>query len=171
MDNFEKFCFSTFGVVCMLLLVIGISIYPNKDDIGHIVNRPTNKNIIARFVVCFPCFLIALWALSENKMISNTGFYSAVVGFIFCVILSIFLNQTFILEEKEVEKMVGTEIKKHRQRKGFSLKKISELSGVSDSVISDIETGKVKNPGIITILKIAKGLEVDIKELTNRIEV
>ncbi len=38
MDNFEKFCFSTFGVVCMLLLVIGISIYPNKDDIGHIVN-------------------------------------------------------------------------------------------------------------------------------------
>ncbi len=104
-------------------------------------------------------------------MISNTGFYSAVVGFIFCVILSIFLNQTFILEEKEVEKMVGMEIKKQREKKGFSLKKLSELSGVSDSIISDIETGKVKNPGVITILKIAKGLEVDIKELTNRIEV
>ena len=67
--------------------------------------------------------------------------------------------------------MIGTKIKKQRKKKGFSLKKLSELSGVSDSIISDIETGKVKNPGIMTILKIAKGLEVDIAELTNIIEV
>lgn len=46
--------------------------------------------------------------------------------------------------------MIGTEIKKQREKKGFSLKKVSELSGVSDSIISDIETGKVKNPGIMT---------------------
>ena len=67
--------------------------------------------------------------------------------------------------------MIGTEIKKQREKKGFSLKKLSELSGVSDSIISDIEIGKVKNPGIMTVLKIAKGLEVDIAELTNVIEV
>ena len=67
--------------------------------------------------------------------------------------------------------MIGTEIKKQREKKGFSLKKLSELSGVSDSIISDIEIGKVKNPGIMTVLKISKGLEVDIAELTNVIEV
>ena len=67
--------------------------------------------------------------------------------------------------------MIGTEIKKQREKKGFSLKKLSELSGVSDSIISDIETGKVKNAGVMTVLKIAKGLEVGIAELTNIIEV
>ena len=72
---------------------------------------------------------------------------------------------------KRGRKMIGTEIKKQREKKGFSLKKLSELSGVSDSIISDIEIGKVKNPGIMTVLKIAKGLEVDIAELTNVIEV
>lgn len=67
--------------------------------------------------------------------------------------------------------MIGMEIKKQREKKGFSLKELEELTGVSDSILSDIETGKVKNPGIITVLKIAKGLEVDIAELTNVIEV
>lgn len=55
---------------------------------------------------------------------------------------------------------MGENIKKLRERAGYSIRKLSELSDVSKSVISEIEGGKSKNPRYETINKIAAALNV-----------
>ncbi|WP_147566388.1 helix-turn-helix domain-containing protein [Clostridium tyrobutyricum] len=56
--------------------------------------------------------------------------------------------------------ILGENIKKLRERAGYSIRKLSELSDVSKSVISEIEGGKSKNPRYETINKIAAALNV-----------
>ena len=56
-------------------------------------------------------------------------------------------------------------IEQKRKEKGMSQVALSRLSGVKQSVISDIESGKTKNPGIGTVLFIAKALGCSLNEL------
>lgn len=55
-------------------------------------------------------------------------------------------------------------IKKYRLRKGLSLIKLSELSGVSKSFISEVESG-TKDISLHNLIKIAKALGVSSKDL------
>lgn len=49
-------------------------------------------------------------------------------------------------------------IKEARKRKGLTQIQLSEKSGVSQQLISAIESGKVKNPTFQTVEKLAKVL-------------
>lgn len=60
--------------------------------------------------------------------------------------------------------MLVLKIKEIRTEKGLTQKELSKLSGVSESYIGDLERNE-KIPSIVTICKLAKALEIDIKEL------
>ncbi|CAM2952577.1 helix-turn-helix transcriptional regulator [Hathewaya histolytica] len=56
---------------------------------------------------------------------------------------------------------IGKKLKGLRNSKGYTLKKLSDLSGISVSFISDIENGR-RNPSIENLQKICNALSVDI---------
>ncbi|WP_195428351.1 helix-turn-helix transcriptional regulator [Clostridium sp. D46t1_190503_E9] len=60
---------------------------------------------------------------------------------------------------------LGDNIKKLRLHNKLTLAKLSELSGVGQSTINDIENGKAKNPKTDTLTKLADALGVNINEL------
>lgn len=60
--------------------------------------------------------------------------------------------------------MLKLYIREIREKKGLSQKKLSKLSGVSSSHIGYLENGE-REPTISVLCKIAKALNVDIKEL------
>ncbi len=51
-----------------------------------------------------------------------------------------------------------------REKKGITLTKLAEKSGVSKTHINDIEN-YVKSPSLLVMVKLAKALNVDINEL------
>ncbi len=65
---------------------------------------------------------------------------------------------------------IGDIIKEIRKDKQMTLKILSEESGVSKAMLSQIESAKV-NPTISTVWKISIGLKVDINELTKVVSV
>lgn len=58
---------------------------------------------------------------------------------------------------------VGKNVRKIRKEKGLSILDLKNLTGLSKSTISDLENDK-SSPTIETLQKIAKALNVDIKE-------
>lgn len=67
------------------------------------------------------------------------------------------------LDEKSVPP-IGKNIQKMRKQKQFTLDTLAERSGVSKSMLSQIESGKV-NPTVATVWKIARGLGVELDAL------
>ncbi len=65
---------------------------------------------------------------------------------------------------------IGTTIQEIRKNKKLTLGVLSEKSGVSKAMLSQIESNKV-NPTVATVWKIAIGLGVDINELTRVISI
>ena len=63
--------------------------------------------------------------------------------------------------------ILGENIKKLRDRAGYSIRKLSEFSGVSKSVICEIESGKAKKPRFETITKLAVALNVTPETLND----
>ncbi len=63
--------------------------------------------------------------------------------------------------------ILGENIKKLRDRAGYSIRKLSEVSGVSKSVICEIESGKAKKPRFETITKLAVALNVTPETLND----
>jgi transcriptional regulator with XRE-family HTH domain len=63
--------------------------------------------------------------------------------------------------------MLSHNLKKIRQDKGLSQLKLSKLSGVAQSSISEIESGK-SNPNISTLRKLASVLEISLDELLGK---
>jgi len=59
---------------------------------------------------------------------------------------------------------IGRNIMNQRKLKGMSLDELSKRSGVSKSMLSQIEQDKT-NPTVITVWKIAKALDISIKEI------
>ncbi len=49
-----------------------------------------------------------------------------------------------------------------RECKGWSLRDLERESGVSNALISQIETGKVKDPGFTTVVRICEALGLSI---------
>lgn len=61
-------------------------------------------------------------------------------------------------------KIIGRNIKAERVRKGYSQEEIAELADTTRHTISMIETG-MQHPKLLSILKIANALNIDINEL------
>lgn len=63
---------------------------------------------------------------------------------------------------------IGSKIRSYRKRKGLSLSRLSELTGVAASNLSSIELNKT-SPTLNTLAKIADAFDVRIGELLNGI--
>lgn len=61
--------------------------------------------------------------------------------------------------------VIGNKIKHLREEAKMTLKQLSDNTGVGQSTISDIETGKAKNPKMTTLKKIADYFNVSVDEL------
>jgi len=55
---------------------------------------------------------------------------------------------------------IGELIAARRKEKGWSLRKLEVLSGISNALISQIETGYVKDPGFRTSVKLCDALGI-----------
>lgn len=58
---------------------------------------------------------------------------------------------------------VGEILALARELRGISQRDLEQVSGVSNALISQIETGKVKDPGFSTIVRLAHALGVPIE--------
>lgn len=67
---------------------------------------------------------------------------------------------------KDVNKLIGENLKSLREERGFSLSALAELVEVSKSMLSQIEKGET-NPSVGIIWKIANGLRVSFTSLLN----
>jgi transcriptional regulator with XRE-family HTH domain len=65
---------------------------------------------------------------------------------------------------KERDPALGEKLRRVREQKRLTLKQLSQRAGVSESLVSQIETGKV-SPSIDTLLSLAGCLEVDLEYL------
>ena len=64
-----------------------------------------------------------------------------------------------------MSKTLADKIINLRNNRGLSQKELATLAKVPQSAISDIETGKRLNPGIVTITAIANALNIKISDL------
>jgi len=64
----------------------------------------------------------------------------------------------------EIQERFGAQIKRIREEKGLSLRSLAANCELDDSQISKIENGK-RNIQLSTIIELAKGLNVEPKEL------
>lgn len=62
--------------------------------------------------------------------------------------------------------LVGKNIQKLRMQRNLTLNVLSERSGVSKAMLSQIESNKV-NPTVATVWKIARGLGLELQDLLN----
>lgn len=56
-------------------------------------------------------------------------------------------------------------VKQLREQKEWSQEKLARMADVSNNTITNIEVGNQLNPTIETLKKIAKALEMDVKDL------
>lgn len=70
---------------------------------------------------------------------------------------------------ESINSVVSENLKKLREQKKLSLAEVSRLSGVSKSMLGQIERGEV-SPTISTVWKIANGLKVSFSQLLTRPE-
>ena len=52
-----------------------------------------------------------------------------------------------------------------RENKGWSLRDLERETGISNALLSQIETGRVKQPGFQNVVKIARALNVKLDTL------
>ena len=62
---------------------------------------------------------------------------------------------------------IADNLKRLRDKKGYSLEKVARLSDLSLNTIVKIENGANQNPTIETLIKIAKALEIEVDNLIN----
>lgn len=69
-----------------------------------------------------------------------------------------------IMEIFDLKKNIASNLRQYRAKKKISQEKLSDLTGISQQFICNIETEKV-NPSIETMLKIANALEITLNDL------
>lgn len=60
---------------------------------------------------------------------------------------------------------LSEKISKFRKERGYSQNELAKLADIPQSAISEIETGNRENPGVLTIKKLAKALNVSLADL------
>ncbi len=68
--------------------------------------------------------------------------------------------------EDEASLRTGRAVKQQREACGFSLRKLAEKSGISSSMISDIERG-TKSPTVITLVRLAQAMGITAAALVD----
>lgn len=68
---------------------------------------------------------------------------------------------------ENLNQLIGENLKRLRAEKSLSLDNVAKLSGVSKSMLGQIERGEV-NPTISTVWRIANGLKVSFSSLVSR---
>jgi len=66
---------------------------------------------------------------------------------------------------KAISNKISENLKKLREKKGYSLEKVARLADLSLNTIVKVENGVNKNPTIETLTKIAKAFEVGVDDL------
>jgi len=66
---------------------------------------------------------------------------------------------------KRTLQMLKENLQKIRRIKAWSRQELAEKAGINPSTIFNIETGRCKNPGHLTLMGIAKALDVTIEIL------
>ena len=56
-------------------------------------------------------------------------------------------------------------MKEYRERENISMNQLAKKAGISQSLVCDIENGKVKNPGVRTMKRIADALNCSLDDL------
>jgi transcriptional regulator with XRE-family HTH domain len=69
----------------------------------------------------------------------------------------------------DINKVVGDNIRRLREEKGLSLDKLARLTGVSKSMLGQVERGE-SSPSITVLFKVAKGIKVSLDTLTTKKE-
>lgn len=72
-------------------------------------------------------------------------------------------------KEKQIKELLGHTIKQLRLEKSLSQEKLAEKAGLDRSYISEIERG-IKAATVITIVKLAQGLDIKPSSLFRKIE-
>jgi transcriptional regulator with XRE-family HTH domain len=72
------------------------------------------------------------------------------------------------LSVKPLAGAIGRRIAKRRETLGLSGQQLAQEAGVSIDTVRSIESGRVPNPGIMTVTKIADVLEASLDELAGR---
>ena len=67
-------------------------------------------------------------------------------------------------DTEEMTRIIGMNLKRARQERGFSLDEVSSRSSVSKSMLSDIERGR-KCPTVAVLYKICEGIHVSLPSL------
>jgi len=57
------------------------------------------------------------------------------------------------------------QIRRLRQAKGWRQQDLASKAGVTQAFVSQLEAGLKKNPGVVSLLRIAKALGVTIEDL------
>lgn len=68
--------------------------------------------------------------------------------------------------DTEILQQFGANLKKVRMAKGYSLRDLEASSNIDNGTISKMEAGKI-NITILTAVRLAQALEVDISELVS----
>lgn len=68
------------------------------------------------------------------------------------------------MNEKEIKNIIAGNIRQYRAKQKISQEKLSEITGISQQHISNIENEQV-NPSIEVLLAIANALKVTINDL------
>lgn len=61
--------------------------------------------------------------------------------------------------------MLSENLKNARLKQRYTVRELSELSGVSESTINNIENGRNENPGIQMLIELSKVLKVPVSKL------
>jgi len=68
-------------------------------------------------------------------------------------------------DQEDIKSRVGENLKKERQKKGFSQDLLAKKAGVTLYTISKIEAGATADPRILTLEKLVKTLDIKIDDL------
>lgn len=77
-------------------------------------------------------------------------------------ILQLFYN--YLMNKKQIKSTIAGNIRQYRAKQKISQEKLSELTGISQQHISNIENEQV-NPSIEVLLEIADALKITINDL------
>lgn len=61
--------------------------------------------------------------------------------------------------------MIGENLRKVREEKGFGVNQLSRMSGVNASYISALERGEKKNPGVAILKKLCDAMDISLEYL------
>jgi len=75
-----------------------------------------------------------------------------------------------MVDNQNIKLEIGTRISAIRNRKTFTQKKLSEITGINEKYISRLENGQ-ENPTLDTLLKISPALGISLEDLFKGVQV